>query len=121
MNSKHTFYPLGEKLFASVKTYKKSVFIYLCIYRISKTGRIFPSTRISMTHKQFCQLFRVKDKLAAEYNKQMAELHTASQVACSSTPTSTTATLTTPTTATALVASTPSTEKKKRKKKKLLQ
>ena len=72
--SQPTIFPLGQGVFASVKTYKKCVNLYLTRYRVTKKGRIVRAMRVGLSQKQFSQLIRIKDKLCQAYDREMAEL-----------------------------------------------
>lgn len=72
--SQRTFYPLGHGVFASVKTYKQHVQLYLKRFRVTKTGRIVQATSIGLSQKQFLQLLHIKDRLCKAYDEQMSLL-----------------------------------------------
>ena len=71
---KKRLYPLGHGVFASVKTYRHCVKLYLTRYRVNKTGRLVQAARVGLSQKQFFQLWRIKARLCEAYNQQMSVL-----------------------------------------------
>lgn len=74
MTSQRVFYPLGHGTFASIKTYKQCVYLYLTRYRVTKTGRIVQSNRVGLSQKQFMQLLHIRDRLCQAYDREMTVL-----------------------------------------------
>ena len=78
MTDQPTLYPLGGSLYASVKTWRRSVKIHIRHHTAptnTKGGRVVPTQRgVTLDLKAFQRLLKVKNKLCQEYNQQESNL-----------------------------------------------
>ena len=73
MTERPTLYPLGRNIYASVKTWRRSVKIHIRHYAVptnTKGGRVVPTQRgVALDLKEFQRLLEAKSKLCEEYTQ----------------------------------------------------
>lgn len=73
-----TLYPLGRNIYASVKTYRRSVKIHISHYSVprnTKTGHLVASQRgVALDLKEFQRLCKVRNRLCQSYSDHVENL-----------------------------------------------
>lgn len=84
-NPSPVLYPLGRNIFASIKTWRKTVKVHIRHYATptnTKGGRLVPTQRgVALDLKEFERLVKVKKKLREDYKQQLSSLPSVKQSA----------------------------------------